>query len=672
MARIPAGVQREAEKLRREIEHHNRCYYVLDKPEITDAEYDELFDRLVALEEQHPELVTPDSPTQRVGAKPVEEFGAVRHSIPMLSLDKATTETELAEWWQRTSDGLGGEAFEVIAEPKLDGLAVELVYEDGRFALGATRGDGETGEEVTQNLRTIRAIPLTLRTGKAKAPTRLEARGEVHMDKGRFVALNRGLEEAGEEPFANPRNAAAGSLRQLDPRVTASRPLQIFLYGVGIVEGIRCTTYADELQLLDDLGLRVVRPKRLCRSVQEAAEFWREMNEKREGMPFEMDGIVVKVNRLDQQERLGVRSRSPRYSVAYKFAPRQATTVVRDIEVQVGRTGALTPVARLVPVQVSGVEISNATLHNQDEIEKLGLLIGDTVLLQRAGDVIPQVVSVLKEKRTGKERKFTMPDRCPVCGSKAERPEGEVVARCVNFACPAQVKGRIEHFASRGAMDIEGLGEKLVGQLVEKALVRSPADLYFLTQDQLVALERMGEKSARNLLDAIEASKDRPLARCVFALGIRHVGEHVADVLAREFGTLDALLAADEARLGTTYEIGPTLAHAIREFFDSRENVAAIERLRAGGVKFPSVEKRAVAADSPFAGKTFVFTGALQRFTREEAEARVKERGGKAASSVSKRTDYVVAGEAAGSKLAKARELGVKVITEEELQRMLG
>lgn len=672
MADVPQEARREAQRLRTEIEHHNYCYYVLDRPEVSDAEYDALFDRLTELERRYPELVTPDSPTQRVGAKPVEEFRAVRHSIPMLSLDKVVSEGELAEWYRRTRDGLGGEDFEAVAEPKLDGLAVELVYEGGRFVLGATRGDGETGEDVTQNLRTIRSIPLVLRAGNAPLPARLEARGEVYIEKARFAELNRRLEAAGEEPFANPRNAAAGSLRQLDPRITAARPLQILLYGVGLVEGPPLATYCEELQLLEALGFRVVQPRRLCRSLEETAAFWREMNERREDMPFEMDGVVLKVDRLDQQARLGVRSRSPRYSVAYKFPPRQATTVVRDIEVQVGRTGALTPVARLEPVKVAGVEISNATLHNQDEVDRKDVRVGDTVVVQRAGDVIPEVVSVVKEKRTGRERRFTMPANCPVCGAKAERPEGEAVTRCINFACPAQVKGRIEHFASRGAMDIEGLGEKLVNQLVETGLVRSPADLYFLTKDQLAALERMGEKSAQNLLDALEASKARPLARCIFALGIRHVGEHVADVLAQEFGSIDALAAADEARLAATYEIGPTLARSIRQFFANPENLAAIGRLRQGGVLFTPVAKRAAAAaDSPFAGKTFVFTGALTRFTREEAEALVRERGGKAAGSVSKKTDYVVAGEAAGSKLAKARDLGVKVITEDDFRTML-
>jgi len=669
MAKVPEKIVKEVEELRRQIEHHNYCYYVLDQPEIPDAEYDRLMRRLQELEAQYPELVTPDSPTQRVGAQPVEAFGTVRHTMPMLSLDNALSEEEFREWWRRTADGLGGERFEVVAEPKLDGLAVELIYEDGRFRLGATRGDGYTGEDVTQNLRTIRSVPLRLRERDGGVPSRLEARGEVYMEVERFREFNRQREEAGEPPFANPRNAAAGSLRQLDPRVTAARPLEILLYGVGVVEGVELRSHADELELLKDLGLRVV-PYRICRSPEEVQDFWAQMNEQREELPYEADGIVVKVNDRAQQERLGVRSRSPRFAVAYKFPPRQETTVVRDIEVQVGRTGALTPVARLEPVQVGGVTVSNATLHNQDEIERKDVRIGDTVIVQRAGDVIPEVVAVVKSKRTGRERKFKMPDRCPVCGSKVERPEGEVVARCINFACPAQVKARIEHFASRGGMDIEGLGTKLVEQLVEKGLVRSPADLYFLKKEQLVGLERMGEKSAENLLNALEASKDRPLARCIYALGIRHVGEHVAEVLAERFGSLEALMNASYEELEATPEVGPVVARSVRDFFDREDNVKAIERLREGGVKFPPVERRA-AGEGKLAGKTFVFTGALSRFSRSEAEALVRQHGGRAASSVSKNTDFVVAGEKPGSKLAKAEKLGVKVISEEDFVKML-
>jgi len=670
MGKVPEKVVREVEELRRQIEHHNYCYYVLDQPEISDAEYDRLMRRLQELEEQYPELVVPESPTQRVGAQPVEQFGTVRHSIPMLSLDNALDEQEFREWWKRTSDGLGGEPFEVVAEPKLDGLAVELIYENGRFSLGATRGDGYTGEDVTQNLRTIRSVPLRLRKRDGGVPTRLEARGEVYMEVERFREFNRQREAAGEQPFANPRNAAAGSLRQLDPRVTASRPLEILLYGVGVVEGAELETHAEELALLKELGFRVV-PHRICRSPEEVQGLWAEMNERREELAYEADGIVVKVNSRAQQERLGVRSRSPRYAVAYKFPPRQETTIVRDIAVQVGRTGALTPVARLEPVQVGGVTVSNATLHNQDEIERKDVRIGDTVIIQRAGDVIPEVVAVVRSKRTGKERKFRMPDRCPVCGSKVERPEGEVVARCINFACPAQVKARIEHFASRGGMDIEGLGTKLVEQLVEKGLVRSPADLYFLKKEQLVGLERMAEKSAENLLNALEASKDRPLARCIYALGIRHVGEHVAEVLAERFGSLEALMNASYEDLEATPEVGPVVARSVREFFDREDNRKAIARLREGGVKFPPVERRAAAGEGKLAGKTFVFTGALSRFSRSEAEALVRQHGGRAASSVSKNTDFVVAGEKPGSKLAKAERLGIKVISEDDFVKMI-
>ena len=672
MADVPDAARQEAEWLRATIEHHNHRYYVLDQPEVSDAEYDGLLRRLEALERDYPDLVTPDSPTQRVGAEPVEAFGTVRHALPMLSLGNALNADEFGEWYGRTRDGLEGELFELVAEPKLDGLAVELVYEQGRFVLGSTRGDGVTGEDVSENLRTIQSIPLRLRPASGEAPSRLEVRGEVYMDRDRFAELNARREEAGEPPFANPRNAAAGSLRQLDPRITASRPLRIFLYGLGIAEGVELASHTDELALLRDLGLPVVR-HRICASADEVQAYWDEMSEARETLPFEIDGIVLKVNRRDQQQKLGVRSRSPRFAIAYKFPAQEAVTRLRDIEVQVGRTGALTPVARLEPVRVGGVEVSNATLHNQDEIDRKDVRIGDTVVIRRAGDVIPEVVQVVADRRTGKERPFTMPDACPVCGSEVERPEGEVVARCINFACPAQVKGRVEHFASRGAMDIDGLGTKLVDQLVETGLVASPADLYFLAKEQLAALERMADKSAENLIAALEASKSRSLARCIYALGIRHVGEHVAEVLAEEFLTLDALLAASYDHLEATHEIGPIVARSIRDFLDSPENLAAIQRLREGGVQFPPTERREVAVegDGPFAGKTFVFTGKLQTFTREDGEALVKARGGRASKSVSRETDYVVAGEKAGSKLAKAGKLGIAVLSEDEFQKMV-
>ena len=672
MADVPDDVRREAASLREMLDHHNYRYYVLDDPEITDAEYDQVLRRLQELEGAYPELVSPDSPTQRVGAAPVEAFGAVPHSRPMLSLGNALNREELAKWYQQTSDGLAGEAFEVVAEPKLDGLAVELIYRDGLLELGATRGDGVTGENVTENLRTIRSIPLRLAPREGDVPPLIEARGEVYIEKRRLAELNERREEEGQAPFANPRNAAAGSLRQLDPRVTAGRPLQIFLYGLGEVEGASPSSHVGELELLRRLGLRVVEPH-ICRSVDDIEAYWGQMNAGREELAYEIDGVVLKVNSLAQQDRLGVRSRSPRFAIAYKFPAQQAETVVRGIEVQVGRTGALTPVARLEPVRVGGVEVSNATLHNQDEIDRKDVRVGDTVLVQRAGDVIPEVVSVLRDKRSGSEKPFDMPDTCPVCKSEVERPEGEAVARCINFACPAQVKGRIEHFASRGAMDIEGLGTKLVDQLVEKELVHSPADLYFIEKGTLAGLERMAEKSAENLLAALEASKAQPLARCVYALGIRHVGEHVADVLAQQFGSIEGLMSAEFEALEATFEIGPTVARSVRDFFENEENRAAIARLREGGVQFPDAEKRAVPAEGegPFAGRTFVFTGKLELRTREEAEALVKERGGRAASSVSTKTDYVVAGEKAGSKLAKAEKLGVAVITEEEFQKMV-
>ena len=714
MAEIPPDVRAQALDLHKQLQHHNYRYYVLDQPDISDADYDQLLRQLEALEAQYPELVTPDSPTQRVGAQPVEAFGTVRHTLAMLSLGNALNEAELREWYTRTAKDLDGESFEIVAEPKLDGLAVELVYEDGRLVLGSTRGDGVTGEVVTENLRTIRSIPLRLRDDTVRHPARIEVRGEVCMDRDKFRILNEAREEAGEAPFANPRNAAAGSLRQLDPRVTATRPLRIFLYGLGEAPGIELATHTAELQLMRDLGLPVVQHVGTCHTADDIVAYWQAMGERRDSLPFEIDGVVLKVDSLELQRRLGVRSRSPRFAIAYKFPAQQATTVLRDIEVQVGRTGALTPVARLEPVRVGGVEVSNATLHNQDEIDRKDVRIGDTVVIQRAGDVIPEVDHVVDANRTGKERGFRMPKRCPSCGGvvRRERDPSLVYYRCINhecslfwqretrkslpdacrrcgheveeldggsvlfctsMVCPAQARGRIEHFASRAAMDIEGLGTKLIDQLVAQQLVSSPADLYFMEKEVVSDLERMADKSAENLLTAVEESKSRPLARCIHALGIRNVGAHVAGKLAEGLGTIDALMVADYESLQGTEEVGKIVARSVRDFFYNPDNVAAIERLREGGVQFPPAAKREAPAegDSPFAGKTFVFTGKLQSFTREEGEAFVKERGGRTASSVSKKTDYVVAGEKAGSKLAKAEKLGVTVLSEDAFQAML-
>ncbi len=660
-------------ELRDQINYHNYRYYVLDNPEISDAEYDRLFRELEELERQHPELVTPDSPTQRVGAAPAEEFGTVRHAIPMLSLENAMDEPEMEEkFFRRLREAFGGEV-ELAAEPKLDGLAVELVYEHGLLITGSTRGDGETGEDVTANIRTIRSVPVRLLEHQHKAPPLLEVRGEVYMPRAAFEAMNRRLADAGEKTFANPRNAAAGSVRQLDPRITASRPLDLLLYGIGRVEGVSFKTHSESLDFVHSLGLKTVAERRVCHSFADAIGYYREMMAKRDELPFEIDGVVLKVNRFDLQEELGIRSRSPRYAIACKFPPRQETTELLDIVVQVGRTGALTPVAKLRPIRVGGVEVQNATLHNEDEIARKDVRIGDTVIIQRAGDVIPEVVGPVVSKRTGKERKFTMPDTCPVCGAQATRPEGEVVRRCVGIACPAKLKGTIEVFASKGGMDIEGLGTKLVEQLVDGGLVKDPADLYALTLEDWAGLERMGEKSARNILAALEASKERPLARLLFALGIRNVGAHVSDLLANHFGSIDALMNASPDELQAVPGIGPVVARSVTEFFANARNRQVIARLREAGLKALSSKPAAAPRKGDkFAGKTFVFTGALERMTREEAEEKVRSLGGHASSSVSKKTDYVVAGPGAGSKLDRARSLGVAVIDEAEFLKMCG
>ena len=659
--------RRRIEELRELIRYHNYRYYVLDSPEISDAEYDRLFRELQELEEKFPEFVTPDSPTQRVGAQPAEEFGTVPHTIPMLSLDNAMDEEEVREFDERVKRFLGtDEDIEYVAEPKLDGLGVELVYERGRLVVGSTRGDGFVGEDVTQNLRTIRAVPLVL---LGDPPERLEVRGEVIMHIEDFRELNRRRAEEGEPLFANPRNAAAGSVRQLDPRITASRPLNIFFYGVGQVVGREFSTHWEVLQALRSWGLRTNPLNRLCRNVDEAVDYYRELLKIREELPYEADGVVIKVNRLDLQRRLGEKARSPRWAIAYKFPPRQATTVIKDIVVQVGRTGVLTPVAIMEPVHVGGVEVKRATLHNQDEIDKKDVRIGDTVIVQRAGDVIPEVVAVVKERRTGKERPFRMPERCPVCGAKVVRLPDEAAHRCTNSACPAQVKERIRYFASKNAMDIEGLGVKLVAQLVDKGLVKDVGDLYFLTKEQLASLDRMAEKSAENLLEALERSKEREPARVLCALGIRHVGEHVARVLMDHFGSIDRLAEASADELESVPGIGPEVAGSVVDFFSHEENRRVLEKLKRAGLKF-EVEKEEAAR--PLSGKKFVFTGTLSSMTRSEAEELIRKLGGEASSSVSRRTDYVVVGENPGSKLEKARQLGVKTITEEEFLRMVG
>ena len=665
--------QKRLEELRELINYHNYRYYVLDDPEIPDAEYDRLMQELLELERQFPDLVTPDSPSQRVGAPPREEFETVPHTVPMLSLDNAFSEEDIREFDERVHRLLGVTGpIEYVAEPKLDGLGVELVYENGLLTVGSTRGDGYVGENVTANLKTIKSIPLRLITRWLPAPERLEVRGEVIMEKEAFRRLNEEREKRGEPPFANPRNAAAGSVRQLDPSVTASRPLDMYCYAYGqIVGGPDFKTHWEVLEAYKKWGLKVNPLNELCEGVERVVDYYRRMTEKREELPYETDGVVVKVNSLEYQARLGMKTRSPRWAIAWKFEAHQEITQVLDIVAQVGRTGTLTPVAILKPVRVGGVVVSRATLHNQDEIDRLDVRIGDWVIVQRAGDVIPQIVKVVKSRRTGEEKPYHLPDRCPVCGAEVVRMPGEVAYRCTNASCPAQLKERILHFASKRAMDIDGLGEKLVDQLVDKGLVKDLADLYFLKKEDLVKLERMGEKSAENLLRAIEESKNRSLDRVLYGLGIRYVGEHMARVLIDHFGSIEALKNATYEDLIQIPEVGPVVAQSVVTFFRQPENLKLLERLKQAGVRLEQAPEERKKSDL-LAGKTFVFTGALKSFTREEAQRIVEELGGRAASSVSRKTDYVVVGENPGSKAQRARELGIPMITEEEFKRMIG
>jgi len=662
--------QVEIAKLREQLNYHAYRYYVLDDPEITDAEYDRLFRRLQELEAQYPELVTPDSPTQRVGAAPLEEFETVTHTIPMVSLDNAFDDGEVRDFDQRLRKLLGQEEIEYTVEPKLDGTAVELVYENGLFTVGSTRGDGYTGENITQNLKTIKSLPLRLRSETLPIPERLEVRAEVFYPIAAFKKLNERRIKAGEPAFINPRNAASGSLRQLDPKLTAERPLDMYAYGVGQVIGHEFATQWQALEAFKHWGLKVNPLSKVCRGVEEVLQHYRYIGELRHRLPYEIDGTVVKVNSFELQRRAGMRTRSPRWAIAYKFEAQQESTQILDIQPQVGRTGTITPVAIMRPVMVGGVTVSRATLHNEDEIERLGVKIGDWVVIQRAGDVIPEVVKVIESKRTGKEKKFKFPKTCPVCGGQVVRLAGEVAHRCENINCPAQLKEGIRHFASKLAMNIDGLGEKLIDQLVDKGLVKSYADLYFLQPQQLAGLERMAEKSAQNIIAAIDRSREVTLERFIYALGIRHVGEHMARVLAEEFGSLEALQQAEAERLQQIHEVGPQVAESVSSFFREKKNLATIQRLQKGGVKIRA-SARPKAADPNFAGKTFVFTGALEKFTREEAERLVEERGGRAASSVSRKTNYVVAGPGAGSKLDKAREWGVPILSEEDFLKMI-
>jgi len=661
--------KKRIEELRKLIRHHDYLYYVLNKPEISDAEYDKLMRELQQLEEMYPEFITPDSPTQRVGAPPAEEFKTVAHLKPMLSLDNAFNEEEMRRFDERIKRELGKEDVAYVAEPKLDGLSVELVYENGVFVRGSTRGDGYNGEDVTENLKTIRAVPLRLREGKYGIPRLLAVRGEVIMHIHDFEELNKKLIERGEEPLANPRNAAAGSLRRLDPKETAERPLDIFFYEIMVVEGLKVNTQWEALEHLREWGLKTNPLVKRCKNIDEVIEYYNEMKEKREQLSYEIDGIVVKVDSLEDQEKLGIKARSPRWAIAYKFPPREKITQVMDIIVQVGRTGTLTPVALLKPVDVSGVTVSRATLHNFDYIREKDVRIGDWVKVIRAGDVIPEVVEVIKEKRTGKEKIFQMPDKCPVCGSHVVR-EGAYYRCTGGLSCPAQLKRSIAHYASKGAMDIEGLGPKIVDLLVDKGLVKRISDLYKLTIPDLLRLPGFALKSAKNLIESIEKSKERSLDRFIYALGIPNVGEHMAKVLAERFKTLDNLMNAREIELLAVPEVGPETARSIVDFFREPKNREEIQRLKELGVKatFEKMEKK----EGILKGKVFVFTGALKSFTREEAKRIVEELGGRAVSSVSRNVDYVVVGENPGSKYERAKQLGLKIINEEEFKKLIG
>jgi DNA ligase (NAD+) len=662
------NIKAEVTRLRDEIERHNRLYYVLDAPEVSDAEYDALLRRLQEIEETHPTLRTPDSPTQRVGAAPSEQFAPVRHTLPMLSLGNAMDEEEAVEFDARVKRFLGSdEKVTYIAEPKLDGLGVELIYEDGIFILGSTRGDGVTGEDVTANLRTVRSIPLRL-TGET-VPVRIEVRGEIFINRSDFDALNRQRVADGEEPFANPRNAAAGSLRQLDPSVTVARPLDGFFYAVGEIRGDTPASQGELLEYLSALGLKVNPMRKLCDRIEQALVYYDELGQLRDNLPYEIDGMVIKVDRFDLRDAIGTTSRSPRWAVAYKFAPEQARTVVEDIAVQVGRTGKITPVAHLKPVRVGGVMVSRATLHNQDEVGRKDVRAGDTVIVQRAGDVIPEVVEVVFEQRPKETFPWMMPKTCPVCGTSIVRMEGEVAHRCTNIACPAQVKERIFHFASRGAMDIEGLGMKTVTQLVDGRNVSVPSDLNSLTMDDLMSLDLYAEKLALNLLDAIsEAKESRTADRLLFGLGIPMVGKVGARLLLGRFKTLDELASADMDGMLKIHGVGPEIADQVRSFF--REPGNAEEAKRLWEIFQP--QEVSVPESEDLAGMTFVLTGTLEDFTRDEAKRLIENRGGKVIGSVSKRTGYVVAGADPGSKLDKAEKLGVKVLSEEKFAKMIG
>jgi DNA ligase (NAD+) len=667
---ISAKAIERVSELRKQLAHHNYQYYVLDNPEIPDIEYDRLFRELQQLEAEHPELVTPDSPTQRVGGEPLKGFDEVRHAIPMLSLGNVFSEEELADFDRRVREGLGIDEVVYAAEPKLDGLAISIRYEEGVLVRAATRGDGATGEDVTQNVRTIDAVPLKLYGDDY--PKVLEVRGEVYMPRDGFAQLNERQRERGDKSFANPRNAAAGSLRQLDSRITAERPLTMYCYGIGVVEGATLPdTHSAILERLKDWGLRVSPEIKVVKGMQGCLNYYKQIGERRDSLPYDIDGVVYKVDSLAQQQELGFVSRAPRWATAHKFPAQEEITILENVEWQVGRTGALTPVARLKPVHVGGVMVSNATLHNPDEIKRKAVHIGDTVIVRRAGDVIPEVVGVVMAKRPANAKAVITPTHCPVCDSEVLQDEGEAVPRCTGgLYCSAQRKNAIKHFASRRALDIDGLGDKLVEQLVDEGLIHDVADLFSLRAEQLAGMERMGDKSAANLVAALEKSKTTTLERFLYALGIREVGESTARTLANHFGKLEQVEQAEESQLLEVEDVGPIVAHHIHTFFRQPHNIEVITKLQAAGVKWPDIEV-AEKGEQPLAGQTFVLTGTLSGMSRDEAKAKLIALGAKVAGSVSKKTSVVVAGEAAGSKLSKAEELGVTVWDEGQLLQFL-
>jgi len=665
------SIEKRIEELREEIRRHERLYYLEDNPEISDREYDQLIEQLTRLEAEHPELLTADSPTQRVGGRPAEGFPEFVHRRPMLSLDNSYNIDELRAFDTRCRKLAGAQPFEYVAELKIDGLSLSIHYDHGVFVRGVTRGDGMRGEDVTSNVRTIRSIPLKLRDEAAKVSPEIEARGEAYLSRKVFERINQEREDEGEPRFANPRNAAAGTLRQLEPAITARRRLGMFAYDVLAGERKAFATHWEALNWLESAGLQVNPHRALCKSIEEVINFCNEMEAEREELDYEIDGVVVKINSTAMQEEFGATGKAPRWAIAYKYPARQATTRVNDILVSVGRTGALTPVAMLDPVPLGGVTVSRSTLHNEDEIERLGLKIGDWVLIERGGDVIPKVLKVVESKRTGKEKKFKMPDKCPVCGGRVSRPEGEAVSRCIAADCPAQLIGRILHFASRRSMRIEGLGFALADQLIEKKLVRDVADLYSLTLEDLVSLERMAKKSATNVLNQINASKTRDFWHLVYGLGIRHVGERTAGILAREFRSLTKLSKASVEELDAVHEIGLTMAQSIHDWFADPGNAELCARLERAGLCTELAESAPSVEAQTLEGKVFVLTGTLPGMSRDEASALIQARGGRVTSSVSKKTDYVLAGAEPGSKLEKANQLGVAVIDETAFRKMI-